>query len=162
MTSDLTHFNEQGRGKMVDVTSKDDSVRVARAYGKISMGSSTLALIQEGRIKKGDVLGVAQTAAVMGSKQTWQLVPMCHPLLLTGVDISFTIDEESSFVAVESKVTTTGKTGVEMEALTAVTVACLTIYDMCKAVDKDMVIEEVYLLEKSGGKSGHYKRKNND
>ena len=142
---------------MVDVTEKDDTVREAAAQGRVLVKPETLQLIKDGGIKKGDVLGVAQTAGIMAAKKTGELIPMCHPLFLTGVDISFTLKDEG-LVEIESRVKTTGKTGVEMEALTAVSAAALTIYDMCKAVDKDMVIKEIYLVEKKGGKSGYYQR----
>jgi len=155
---ELTHFNEAGRAHMVDVSNKQDTCRVAVAVGRVGMLPSTLALVKDGLIGKGDVLGVAQVAAVMGAKSTWQMIPMCHPLLLTGINVEFSLDEEDSGIDITASVKTTGKTGVEMEALTAVSVAALTIYDMCKAVDKGMVIESVTLVEKSGGKSGTYRR----
>ena len=155
---DFTHVNEQGRAHMVDVSGKDDSERVAIAHAVISMQPETLALIKSGGIKKGDVLGVAQVAGIMGAKQTSNLVPMCHPLMLNSVDINFEIDDDKSSIIITSIVKTTGKTGVEMEAITAVTVAAITIYDMAKAVDRWMKISEVELLEKWGGKSGHVKR----
>ena len=154
---EFTHFNKEGRARMVDVTEKDDTVREAAAQGEVLVKPETLQLIKDGGIKKGDVLGVAQTAGIMAAKKTGELIPMCHPLFLTGVDISFTLKDEG-LVEIESRVKTTGKTGVEMEALTAVSAAALTIYDMCKAVDKDMVIKEIYLVEKKGGKSGYYQR----
>ncbi len=156
--SELTHFNEDGRARMVDVTAKDETVRVATARGAVYMRPETLAAIKEGQIAKGDVLAVAQVAGVMAAKQTSALIPMCHPLFITGADLSFNIDEQSSKVDVQAVVKTTGKTGVEMEALTAVSVAALTIYDMCKAIDKDMVIDNTRLIEKTGGKSGRYVR----
>ncbi len=143
---------------MVDVTAKDETQREAVAEGRVKMLPATLALIQAGAIGKGDVLGVAQVAGIMGAKQTWQLIPMCHPLLLTGVDIAFRVDEAASAIDIVATVRTTGKTGVEMEALAAVSVAALTIYDMAKAVDKGMVVEYVRLAAKSGGKSGNYVR----
>lgn len=155
----LNHIGPSGRGRMVDVSEKEDTKRVAVARGKVFMNRETLLLVKEGGAGKGDVLGVAQTAGIMAAKQTGQLIPMCHPLFLTGVDIDFIISEETKAVEIEARVSTLGKTGVEMEALTAVSVAALTIYDMCKAVDKDMVISEIYLQEKTGGKSGHYRRK---
>lgn len=155
---ELTHFNQAGRARMVDVTVKDETRREAIAEGRVTMLPATLALIKAGAIGKGDVLGVAQVAGIMGAKQTWQLIPMCHPLLLTGVDIAFAIDEAASAIDIVATVRTTGKTGVEMEALTAVSVAALTIYDMAKAVDKGMVVEYVRLAAKSGGKSGNYVR----
>ncbi len=158
MMNSFTHFNADGRGRMVDVSEKADTKRVASACATISMDRLTLALIKEGKIGKGDVFGVAQIAGIMAAKQVWQLIPLCHPLFLTGVDLSFSFLEEQGIVEVKAKVSTTGKTGVEMEALTAVSIAALTIYDMCKAVDKGMVISEIYLLEKIGGKSGTYRR----
>lgn len=156
--SDLTHFNEDGRARMVDVTDKGETVRVATARGAVRMKPETLDAVKNGRIAKGDVLAVAQVAGVMAAKQTSTLIPMCHPLFITGADLSFSIDDNSSKVEIEAVVKTTGKTGVEMEALTAVSVAGLTIYDMCKAIDKDMVVDSVRLVEKTGGKSGRYIR----
>jgi len=155
---ELTHFNQAGRARMVDVTAKDETKREAVAEGRITMLPATLARIRSGTMGKGDVLGVAQVAGVMGAKQTWQLIPMCHPLLLTGVDIAFAVDEAASAIDIVATVRTTGKTGVEMEALTAVAVAALTIYDMAKAIDKGMVVEYIRLVAKSGGKSGNYVR----
>ncbi|MBO8158265.1 cyclic pyranopterin monophosphate synthase MoaC [Thermosyntropha sp.] len=152
---DFTHINEQGRAKMVDVTAKEDTKRKAVAQAKICMQKETLERIKSGGIKKGDVLSVAQVAGIMGAKKTSDVIPMCHPLLLTGVDINFTIDEEHNEIIITSEVKTAGKTGVEMEALTAVSVAALTVYDMCKAVDRWMKITDIKLLEKKGGKSGH-------
>lgn len=143
---------------MVDVTGKDDTQREAVAEGRIRMLPETLRMVREGKHRKGDVLGVAQVGGIMGAKATWQLIPMCHPLLLTGVDLAFSLDEAESCVDIRATVRTTGKTGVEMEALTAVSVAALTVYDMCKAVDKGMSIEYVRLMAKSGGKSGIYRR----
>lgn len=153
--SDFTHINEQGRAKMVDITAKDDTARVAIAKAIIKMEPTTLTTIISGGIKKGDVLGVAQVAGIMGAKQTANIIPMCHPLILSGVDINFDIDEENSEIIIKAIVKTTGKTGVEMEALSAVSIAALTIYDMCKALDRWMEIKEIKLIEKSGGKSGH-------
>jgi len=155
---DLTHINEQGHAKMVDVTSKDDTKRIAIAAGSIFMAPATLRQITDGKIKKGDVLSVAQVAGIMAAKKTYEIIPMCHSLLLTGSDIHFDCDEENSAIHITVTVKTTGKTGVEMEALTAVSAAALTIYDMCKAVDRDMIIQNIRLIEKSGGKSGHYQR----
>ena len=155
---DFTHINDQGRGRMVDVTKKDDTERVARARATISMQPETLQLIISGGIKKGDVLGVAQVAGIMGAKQTANLIPRCHPLLITSVDISFDLDESNNNIIINSEVKTTGKTGVEMEALSAVSIAALTVYDMCKSVDRWMKIESIELLEKQGGKSGHIRR----
>lgn len=143
---------------MVDVSAKDDTERMAVAAGEIRMAVQTLEAIKTGSLKKGDVLAVAQVAGIMAAKNTAALIPMCHPLFLTGVDIDFTIDEVNSRVIIKAAVKTTGKTGVEMEALTAVSAAALTIYDMCKAIDKGMIIGDIRLLEKKGGKSGHYIR----
>jgi len=153
----LTHFNPDGRARMVSVTDKEDTLRVAVARGVITMGEETIRLVAEGGFKKGDVLGVAQIAGILGAKKTSDLIPMCHPLMLTSVDLSFEID--GNRILMESRVALTGKTGVEMEALTAVSIAGLTIYDMCKAVDKDMVIGEIRLVYKAGGKSGTYRRR---
>ena len=154
----LTHFNEYGRAKMVSVEAKDDTVRIAKASGKISMKPETLELIQRNGIKKGDVLSVAQVAGIMGAKQTSNLIPMCHNIFLSGADIEYTINEKDSAIHITATVKTVGKTGVEMEALTAVSTAALTIYDMCKAADKEMIISNIQLDEKIGGKSGHYIR----
>ena len=153
---ELTHFNEQGRARMVDVSAKDQTQRMARATGKVCMTPQTLGLIRTGGIKKGDVLAVAQVAGIMAAKRTWELVPMCHPIQLTGVDIRFAWEDDG--IAVESTCRCKGETGVEMEALTACSVACLTIYDMAKAVQRDMVIQRVCRAEKDGGKSGHFVR----
>lgn len=150
----LSHIDARGRAKMVDVSAKDDTRREAVARGRIVMQPATLALIQERGLPKGDVLAVAQIAGVMAAKRTHELIPMCHPLLLTGIDVALCPDEATSSVAIEATVRTTGKTGVEMEALTAVSVAALTVYDMCKAVDRAMHIEDVRLARKTGGKSG--------
>jgi cyclic pyranopterin phosphate synthase len=155
----LTHFNEQGRAHMVDVGQKEETQREAIARGRVLMKSETLALIREGGIKKGDVLAVAQVAGIMAAKRTHELIPMCHPLMLTHVSITFELQpaaDPNSLAAVDisALVRTTGKTGVEMEALTAVSVAGLTIYDMCKAVDRAMQLDRVRLVRKSGGKSG--------
>jgi cyclic pyranopterin phosphate synthase len=161
--SQLTHFNESGRARMVDVTDKQVTARVAVAQGKVWMLPETLEKIQEGRIAKGDVLAVAQVAGVMGAKRTPDVIPMCHPLLLSGVDVNFSEDPQPNAsgrcsISIEATVKTTGNTGVEMEAMTAVSVAALTIYDMCKAVDKGMEFGEIFLVSKSGGKSGLYQR----
>ena len=152
----FTHFNEEGRAHMVEVGGKEDTKRVAKAYGRIRMKKETIALIKEGLIEKGDVLSVAQVAGIMASKRTSDLIPMCHNIFLTGTNIKFNILEDA--IEIKAEVKTVGKTGVEMEALTAVSLAALTIYDMCKAVDKGMVIEEIKLMEKYGGKSGTYIR----
>lgn len=154
--SELTHFNEQGRARMVDVTEKPTSHRTALARGEIHMSSETLEKIRTGSIQKGDVLAVAQVAGIQAAKHTWELIPMCHPLPLTGIDIRFALLENPCRVEISAQVTCTGVTGVEMEALTAVSAAALTIYDMCKAVQKDMKIEHIRLLSKSGGRSGNY------
>ena len=158
MEQQLTHINDQGRAKMVDVSAKADTQRIGVASGRIKMQKSTFELITEGKIKKGDVLAVAQVAGVMAAKKTWELIPMCHPLLLTGVDIHFELYPDSSEIEAIASVKTTGKTGIEMETLQAVSTALLTIYDMCKAMDRGMEIREIFLLEKDGGKSGHFIR----
>ncbi|MBC8249806.1 MAG: cyclic pyranopterin monophosphate synthase MoaC [Anaerolineales bacterium] len=149
----LTHLDEKGRARMVDVGGKPDTERVAVAKGEITMLPETLALIQEGGIPKGDVLAVAQVAGIMAAKRTHELIPMCHPLLLTHVAVEFAPHETENLIEITATVKTTGKTGVEMEALTAVAVAALTIYDMCKAVDRAMHITNIRLVRKSGGKS---------
>lgn len=152
----LTHFDDDGRAKMVEVGEKRDTYRKAIASGKISMNSDTLIRIKEGRIHKGDVLGVAQVAGIMGAKKTSDFIPMCHPLMLTGIDLFFDYFDEG--ILIKAEVTLTGKTGVEMEALAAVSIAALTIYDMCKAMDRSMVISDIKLDYKAGGKSGTYIR----
>lgn len=151
---ELTHFNEQGRARMVDVSEKAQTFRVARAEATVRMAKTTMDKIKEGTIGKGDVLAVAQVAGIMAAKKNSELIPMCHPLLLTKVDISFSI--EGTALHILSEVRCQGETGVEMEALTAVSVAALTVYDMCKAVQRDMRIDNVHLLYKEGGKSGVY------
>lgn len=155
---ELTHINDQGRAKMVDVSRKADTERIGIAAGRIRMQPETFELITAQKIKKGDVLAVAQVAGIMAAKKTWETIPMCHPLLLTGVDIRFELYPDLSEIKAIATVKTTGKTGIEMEALNAVSAALLTIYDMCKAVDRGMVIRDILLLEKDGGKSGHFKR----
>jgi cyclic pyranopterin monophosphate synthase len=150
----LTHLDDQGNARMVDVGHKPDSERVAVAAGEVHMLPATLALIRAGQIKKGDVLSVAQLAGVMAAKRTSELIPLCHPLALTHIDVRCELDDRLPGVAIRATVRTTGKTGVEMEALTAVTVAALTVYDMAKAVEKTMEITRVRLLEKHGGLSG--------
>ncbi len=147
--SDLTHINPQGRARMVDVGAKNMTAREARAEGEVRMRPETVAIIREGRAAKGDVLAVAQVAGIMGAKATSTVVPLCHPLPLSGVDLDFSLDEEGGRVLISAAVRTTARTGVEMEALTAVSVAALTVYDMCKAVDKGMVIGEVRVTHKS-------------
>ena len=154
--AELTHFNEQGRARMVDVTGKAVTHRTAVAAGEVHMAPDTLERIKSGTMKKGDVLAVAQVAGIQAAKHNWELIPMCHPLPLTGIDIAFALSDEPCMVEIRATVSCTGVTGVEMEALTAVSVAALTIYDMCKAVQKDMRITNIRLLDKSGGKSGDY------
>ncbi len=156
--SDFTHFNEQGRAKMVDVGEKPVTVRTAVARGSVLVNAQTFALIRSGGMKKGDVLTVAQIAGVMGAKRTPDLIPMCHPILIDGIDLRLSLDEERLAVDIAAEVRCGGRTGVEMEALTAVSVAALTVYDMCKAVQKDMTITDVCLVEKTGGVHGEYHR----
>ena len=154
--SELTHFNEQGRARMVDVTEKTVTHRIAVAAGEVYVSPHTMAHIKAGTLKKGDVLAVAQVAGIQAAKHNWELIPMCHPLPLTGIDIAFSLSDDPCMVEIQATVSCTGVTGVEMEALTAVSVAALTIYDMCKSVQKDMRITNIRLLRKSGGKSGDY------
>ncbi len=158
MAGELTHFDARGRARMVDVGEKPETAREARARGTVFMRPETLALIKSGGVAKGDVLGVARVAGIMGAKRTPDLIPMCHPLPLDSVEVRFRLDEERAAVEIEARVKTHGRTGVEMEALTAVAVAALTIYDMCKAADREMVLGEIRLVEKSGGKSGRFLR----
>jgi len=155
---ELTHINEEGRAKMVDVSEKSDTVREAVAIGYVSMKKETLERIKEGTISKGDVLAVAQVGGIMGAKNTPQIIPMCHPIMISGCDISFQIDIKNSRIEITATTNTVGKTGIEMEALTAVSTAALTIYDMCKAIDREMVINNIMLVKKSGGKSGIFER----
>lgn len=155
---DFTHFNAEGRAKMVDVGAKDVTRRTAVAAGRVLVSPETLALIRSGGMKKGDVLTVAQIAGVMGAKRTPELIPMCHPTLIDGIDLSLQLDEERCSVEITATVSCAGRTGVEMEALTAVSAAALTVYDMCKAVQKDMVIADIRLLEKTGGVHGDFHR----
>lgn len=152
----LTHINEQGRARMVNVSDKSETKRTATAAARIMASDAVLEAVEKGS-RKGDVLSVAQVAGIMGAKNTAQNIPMCHPLQLTGADIRFALHRESGFLDIEATVTTTGKTGVEMEALSAVTTAALTVYDMCKAVDKGIEIQSVRLVEKTGGKSGTWR-----
>ena len=159
MSSALTHFDRHGQAHMVDVSAKDVTHRVARASGVIRMKPATLALIQAGQAKKGDVLGIARIAAIQGAKRTADLVPLCHPLPITRVAVELELDAAESLLRCTAQVETLGRTGVEMEALTAVTVAALTVYDMCKAVDREMVLSDIRLEHKSGGKSGTYERR---
>lgn len=156
--SELTHFNTAGAAHMVDVGAKAVTARSAVAAGRITMLPATLARVAQGSAKKGDVLGVARIAGIMGAKKTAELIPLCHPIALTHVDIEFELDEANNAVHCRATCETAGQTGVEMEALTAVQVALLTVYDMCKAVDRGMIIDQVRLLEKKGGKSGHWRR----
>ena len=155
-TNPLTHFDESGNARMVDVGDKPETHRIGVARGRVRMQPETLATIVEGRASKGDVLGVAQVAAIMGAKQTSSLVPMCHPLPITAVDVTLSPDEALPGIMIEARVETRGKTGVEMEALTAVSVAALTVYDMVKAIDRGMAIEDIRLVHKSGGRSGEW------
>ncbi len=154
--SALTHFDAQGQAHMVDVSGKAATHRIARAEGRITMQPATLALVVRGTAKKGDVLGVARIAGIMAAKKTSELIPLCHPLAITRVVVDFAIDESNASVSCEATVETVGPTGVEMEALTAVQIALLTIYDMCKAVDRGMRITDVCVREKHGGKSGSF------
>jgi cyclic pyranopterin monophosphate synthase len=162
--AELTHFNESGRARMVDVSAKDSTERAATAQARVFLQPETLEKIQQGKIAKGDVLSVAQVAGVMGAKKTPDLIPMCHPILLTSVDISFTEEpqpdrEGRCSITILATAKTTGPTGVEMEAMTAASVAALTIYDMCKAIDREMSFSDVCLLSKSGGKSGLFTKR---
>lgn len=154
----LSHLDERGRARMVDVSAKADTVREATARGEVRMKPETLALIQSGGMAKGDVLGIAQVAGVMAAKRTPDLIPLCHPLPISSVHLTLDGNAERSTVVISATVRVTAKTGVEMEALTAVSVAALTVYDMCKAVDKEMEIGHIYLAHKAGGKSGEYRR----
>ena len=153
---ELTHFNKQGRARMVDVTEKAVTHRRAVAAGEIRISPETMVHIKNGTLKKGDVLAVAQVAGIQAAKRNWELIPMCHPLPLTGIDITFRLSDEPCMVEIQAAVTCTGVTGVEMEALTAVSSAALTVFDMIKAVDKHAVITDIRVLEKSGGKSGDW------
>jgi cyclic pyranopterin phosphate synthase len=155
----LSHLDDQGRARMVDVSAKEVTSRIAVARGAIHMRSETLELIREGRLEKGDVFSVARVAAIMAAKKTSELIPMCHPLNLTSVEIELTAEDQPPRVEIEASVRVSGKTGVEMEAMTAVATAGLTIYDMCKAVDREMTIGEIRLVKKSGGKSGSFSRR---
>ena len=157
--ADFTHFDDSGRSHMVDISAKADTLRTATAAGRVLVNRETFRLIQTGGMKKGDVLGAAQIAGIMAAKRTPDLIPMCHPILLKGVEVSFAMNEADLAVEITATVRCTGPTGVEMEALTAVSAAALTVYDMCQAVPKDMVIDAIRLLKKSGGKSGDYTAK---
>lgn len=156
MSSPLTHFDARGQAHMVDVAEKGETRRIARAAGSVFMQPATLALIESGDARKGDVLGVARIAAIQAAKRTSDLIPLCHPIALTRVGVEFAIDRERACIVCEATTETVGRTGVEMEALTAVSVALLTIYDMCKAVDRGIYFENIRLLEKEGGKSGRW------
>ncbi|NLO47304.1 MAG: cyclic pyranopterin monophosphate synthase MoaC [Clostridiales bacterium] len=153
---EFTHFNGEGRAKMVDVSKKEPTLRTATAGGTVFLSTGTFLLVIEGKMKKGDVLSVAQVAGIMAAKRTAELIPMCHPIAITGVDLSFSPDAQTNSIGITATVRCKGETGVEMEALTAVSAAALTIYDMCKAVQKDIVISDIRLLSKTGGKSGDY------
>lgn len=154
--SGLTHFNEEGRARMVDVSEKDITTRIAKATATVTVNPETFALIKEGKMKKGDVLAVAQVAGIMGAKRTPDIIPMCHPIQITNVDIAFELNDNDCTIKITSTAKCDGKTGIEMEAMSAASIAALTIYDMCKAVQRDIKISDIYLLEKDGGKSGHY------
>ena len=158
MSKAFTHLDADGKAQMVDVGGKASTERVARAQARVFMSAETLAMIDNGSHKKGDVLSVARIAGIQAAKQCSHLIPLCHPLMLTSVTVDLALDAESSCVTIEATCRLSGQTGVEMEALTAASVSALTVYDMCKAVDKEMVINDVTLLEKSGGRSGHYTR----
>lgn len=157
---EFTHFNESGFARMVDVTDKNISNRLATATGKVILNQETYLAVKQGKLKKGDVLAVAQIAGIMGAKKTSEIIPMCHPLIITSVDIEFELDDIKNEIKISATVKCKGETGVEMEALNAVNVAALTIYDMCKALQKDILISDISLKTKSGGKSGNYERKN--
>jgi cyclic pyranopterin monophosphate synthase len=159
MTQKLTHFDQRGAAQMVDVGGKADTHRVAVASGAIRMKPATFRIVQSGTAKKGDVLGVARVAAIQAAKRTSELIPLCHPIALSSVTVDFKLDRKKSLITCRATVECTGKTGVEMEALTAVQVALLTIYDMCKAVDRGMTMDDIHLVEKRGGKSGTYKKR---
>lgn len=153
----FSHFDEHGKAAMVDIGAKAETARVAVARGRVTMQPETLALVKAGQMGKGDALGVARLAGIMAAKRTAELIPLCHPLALTSIAVELTLDEAVPAVEIEARVTLTGRTGAEMEALTAASVAALTVYDMCKAVDRGMVISDIRLVYKSGGKSGTYK-----
>ena len=155
---DFTHFDASGRAHMVDVSHKSETVRTAVAFGRVRVSESTFRLILSGGMKKGDVLGTAQIAGIMGAKRTWELIPMCHPIPLSGVSLELVPNSDKLSIDITASVRCTGATGVEMEALTAVSTAALTVYDMCKAVQRDISIESICLLRKSGGKSGDFIR----
>ena len=152
----FTHFDEQGKARMVDVSGKDATERVATARGRVRLRPETLALIEQGQVAKGDVLSVARLAGIMGAKRTPDLIPLCHPLALSAVSVDLTLDRAGSAIEISATCRLVGRTGVEMEALTAVAVAALTVYDMCKSVDRGMVLTDIRLVHKSGGKSGSW------
>lgn len=156
---EFTHFNHQGRARMVDVSEKADTLRTATAKARVLLNADTYALVKSGGIKKGDVLTTAQIAGIMGAKRTPDVIPMCHPIALTGADISFELDDENHTIDIFATTKCTGPTGVEMEAMTAAGIAALTVYDMCKAAQRDIIIEGICLLRKAGGKSGEFRRK---
>ncbi len=151
---EFTHFNQQKRAKMVDVSRKDYTLRIAKAYGEVKLSKEAYMAVKEGRVQKGDVLAVAQVAGIMGAKQTPHLIPMCHPLPVEGIDINFEMDDDNCVIRIFSETKITHKTGIEMEAVVSVSIAALTIYDMCKAIDKSIEISNIKLLYKEGGKSG--------
>jgi cyclic pyranopterin phosphate synthase len=157
--AEFTHLDEKNKARMVDVTGKKKSLREAIAEGKVLMKPETVQEIEAGKVAKGDVFGVAKIAGIMAAKRTGDIIPMCHPLELTGIDIDFTSDPERGEITIEATVRTVGRTGVEMEAMTAVSTAALTIYDMCKSADREIVLSDIRLLKKSGGKSGTFVRK---
>jgi cyclic pyranopterin monophosphate synthase len=162
--AEFTHFNDEGRAKMVDVSDKPETARTALAHSSIIVSNEIFEKVMNNKMKKGDVLAVAQVAGIMAAKKTWDVIPMCHPIPLTGVNISFSWEKKTQLeyeLNIEASVKTKGNTGVEMEALTAASVCALTVYDMCKAVDKGMVIGQTYLIEKTGGKNGDFKREAN-
>ena len=154
----LTHFNKKGQSRMVDVTQKEETIRIAIATGKVLAKLETLQLIADRKFSKGDVLEIARIAGIMATKRTADLIPLCHPIPVTGVEVNLSINHENQSIDIEAEVQTIGRTGVEMEALTAVSIAALTIYDMCKSVDREMEISAVYLTKKTGGKSGTFTR----
>ena len=156
--SSLTHIGPEGRVQMVDISEKNNSVRTALASGRVILGQEAYEKVAENSIQKGDVLAVSQFAGIMGAKETSRLIPLCHPVQLSGIDVELTLDETLSGVEVRAYAKTVGATGVEMEALTAVSVSCLTIYDMCKSVSKGIVIQDIHLLAKTGGQSGDYRK----
>ncbi len=156
---EFTHFNHQGRARMVDVSEKADTLRTATAKSRVLLNADTYALVKSGGIKKGDVLTTAQIAGIMGAKRTPDVIPMCHPIALTGADISFELDDENHTIDIFATTKCTGPTGVEMEAMTAASIAALTVYDMWKSAQRDIIIESICLLRKAGGKSGEFRRK---